>query len=79
VTFVSASRWLELIVPGESVETTDAGRTWRAYPSDYSQAAPVAPQIVFGYSLVGYATVRGSIQHTIDGGVHWTSINTPGT
>jgi photosystem II stability/assembly factor-like uncharacterized protein len=79
VTFVSESRWLELIVPGESVETTDAGKTWHAYPSDYSQAAPVAPQIVFGDSSVGYATVRGSIQRTTDAGLHWTYIKTPGT
>jgi photosystem II stability/assembly factor-like uncharacterized protein len=79
VTFVSASRWLELIVPEQSVETTDAGKTWHAYSSDYSQAAPVAPQIVFGDSLVGYATVRGSIQRTVDGGLHWTYIKTPGT
>jgi photosystem II stability/assembly factor-like uncharacterized protein len=79
VTFVSESRWLELIVPGESVETTDAGKTWHAYPSDHSQAAPVAPQVVFGDALIGYATVRGSIQRTTDGGLHWTYIKTPGT
>jgi photosystem II stability/assembly factor-like uncharacterized protein len=79
VTFVSASRWLELITPGQSVETTDSGKTWHSYPSEYSQAAPVAPQIVFGDPLVGYATVRGSIQRTIDGGVHWTYLKTPGT
>jgi photosystem II stability/assembly factor-like uncharacterized protein len=79
VTFVSASRWLELIGPRQSVETTDAGKTWHPYPSDYSQAAPVAPQIVFGDSLVGYATVRGSIQRSIDGGMHWSYIKTPGT
>jgi photosystem II stability/assembly factor-like uncharacterized protein len=79
VTFVSAARWLELIGPGESVETTDAGKTWHLYPSDYSQAAPVAPQIVFSDPLVGYATVRGSIQRTIDGGLHWTYLKTPGT
>jgi photosystem II stability/assembly factor-like uncharacterized protein len=79
VTLVSWSRWLELSAPGQSVETTDAGKTWHPYPSDYSQAAPVAPQIVFGDALVGYATVRGSIQRTVDGGLHWTYIKTPGT
>jgi photosystem II stability/assembly factor-like uncharacterized protein len=79
VTLVSASRWLELIVPEQSLETTDAGKTWHGYPSHYSQAAPVAPQIVFGDSSVGYATVRGSIQRTGDGGLHWTYIKTPGT
>jgi len=44
-----------------------------------SQAAPVAPQTTFGDSLVGYATVRGSIQRTVDGGAHWVMIKTPGT
>jgi photosystem II stability/assembly factor-like uncharacterized protein len=57
----------------------NAGKTWHLYPSDYSQAAPVAPQIVFSDPLVGYATVRGSIQRTIDGGPHWTYLKTPGT
>ena len=79
VSFVTVSRWLQLIVPGQSIETTDSGKTWHPYSSDYSQAAPVAPQIVFGDSLVGYATVRGGIQRTADGGLHWTSIKTPGT
>jgi photosystem II stability/assembly factor-like uncharacterized protein len=34
---------------------------------------------VFGDANVGYATVRGSIQRTTDGGAHWTAIKTPGT
>ena len=76
---VTASRWL-LIVPGApSLETTDAGKTWQPYISDYEQAAGVAPQILFGDSLTGYATVRGSIQRTSDGGAHWVMITTPGT
>jgi len=76
--FVTASRWL-LVVPNESVETLDAGRSWHAFPSDYQQAAGVPPQIVFVDSLVGYATVRGEIQRTGDGGVHWTVAKSPGT
>lgn len=79
IAFVSASRWLQLIEPDQSVETTDAGRTWHHYASDYSQAAPVAPQVVFGDSMVGYATVRGEIELTVDGGLHWSEIKTPGT
>jgi photosystem II stability/assembly factor-like uncharacterized protein len=79
VAFVSGSRWLQVILPGQSVETTDAGRTWHAYASDYQQAAPIAPQVVFGDPSVGYATVRGSIQRTEDGGLHWSYIKTPGT
>ena len=79
VAFVTESRWLQVIVPGQSMETTDAGKTWHPFASDYGQAAPVSPQVVFGDSAVGYATVRGSIQRTEDGGVHWAYIKTPGT
>lgn len=79
IAFVTAVRWLELIVPGQSEETTDAGATWHSYPSDYSQAAPVAPDIVFADPQVGYATVRGGLQRSLDGGLHWSGLRTPGT
>ena len=79
VAFVTETRWLELIGPGESQETVDGGATWHAYASDYSQAAPVPAQVVFGDPLVGYATVRGGLQRTTDGGLHWTALKTPGT
>jgi photosystem II stability/assembly factor-like uncharacterized protein len=79
IAIVTAERWLQLVEPHQSSETTDAGKTWHAYPTDYSQAAPVAPQTTFGDSAVGYATVRGSIQRTVDGGAHWVMIKTPGT
>jgi photosystem II stability/assembly factor-like uncharacterized protein len=79
VAFVTASRWLQIIVPAESFETTDAGATWHAFVTDYGQAAPVGPQVVFGDADVGYASVRGSIQRTTDGGVHWMGVRTPGT
>ena len=78
-TFVSATRWFQIDAPGSAKETTDGGATWHAFTTDYSQAAPIAPDIVFVDSLVGYATVRGAIQRTIDGGAHWTTIKTPGT
>ncbi|MGH7762600.1 MAG: WD40/YVTN/BNR-like repeat-containing protein [Candidatus Dormibacteraceae bacterium] len=77
--FVSATRWLQIIEPDQSMETTDAGKTWHAYPSDYGQAAPIAPEVVFGDPVAGYATVRGEIQRTTDGGLHWAHIKTPGT
>jgi photosystem II stability/assembly factor-like uncharacterized protein len=79
VDFVTAARWLKLIGPGQSTETTDAGARWHPYPSNYSQAAPIAADFVFGDSLVGYATVRGGITSTEDGGLHWVSIKPPGT
>ena len=79
IAFVTATRWLQVAAPGESKETTDAGATWHPFTTDYQQAAPIAPTIVFGDAQVGYATVRGAIQRTTDGGAHWTSIRTPGT
>jgi photosystem II stability/assembly factor-like uncharacterized protein len=79
IAYVTATRWVLIAPPGSSMETTDAGATWHAYTTDYSQAAPVAGEIVFGDATVGYATVRGSIQRTVDGGAHWTTIKTPGT
>jgi photosystem II stability/assembly factor-like uncharacterized protein len=79
IAFVTATRWLSLIVPGQSEETLDAGATWHAYASDYDQAAPVAPDVVFSDSAVGYATMRGGLQRTLDGGLHWSSLHTPGT
>jgi hypothetical protein len=34
--------------------------TLYVYESDYAQAAPIAPDLVFGRPAVGYATVRGT-------------------
>jgi photosystem II stability/assembly factor-like uncharacterized protein len=79
VGYVTATRWLQIAPPSSSRETTDGGGTWHAYTTDYSQAAPVSPVVVFGDATVGYATVRGAIQRTTDGGTHWTTIKTPGT
>jgi len=77
--FATAERWLILAIPGQSQETTDGGSTWHRSTSDYNQAAPVAPAITFADAMVGYATVRGAIQRTVDGGQHWSTISTPGT
>jgi len=77
--FVTVSRWIELSAPGDSRETTDAGVTWHPFATDYRQAAPVTPSVVFGDDSVGYATVRGGQQRTIDGGTRWTPLRTPGT
>jgi photosystem II stability/assembly factor-like uncharacterized protein len=79
IAFITPSRWLQISLPNQSSETTDAGVSWHGFVTDYGQAAPVSPQIVFGDANVGYATVRGSIQRTTDGGAHWTGIKTPGT
>jgi photosystem II stability/assembly factor-like uncharacterized protein len=79
VGLATASHWLQPINPGLSQETTDAGATWFTSASDYSQAAPVPPEVVFASADVGYATVRGRISQTLDGGEHWTTLDTPGT
>jgi photosystem II stability/assembly factor-like uncharacterized protein len=79
VAFVTATRWLQIASPGDSKETTDGGATWHAYVTTYQQAAPIAPAVTFGDAQVGYATVRGTIARTLDGGAHWTSLRTPGT
>jgi photosystem II stability/assembly factor-like uncharacterized protein len=79
VTLVTSTRWLQVIAPSASQETTNAGASWHAFGSDYQQAAPTAPQIVFGDANTGYATVRAGLARTTDGGLHWTTIKTPGT
>jgi photosystem II stability/assembly factor-like uncharacterized protein len=78
--FVTATRWLQLVDAGRSAETTDAGKTWHVSASQYSQAAPVAAQVVFADDQVGYAIIpsRGDLQITVDGGLHWTDVSVPG-
>ena len=79
VVFVTASRWFQLSAGAVPRETADAGASWHAFTTDYQQAAPLAPAIVFGDAQTGYATARGAIQRTIDAGAHWTAMKTPGT
>jgi photosystem II stability/assembly factor-like uncharacterized protein len=80
IVFLTPTRWLQLaLASGGSDETTDAGATWHSVPTDYRQAAGVAPQVAFGDASTGYATVRSSLQRTTDGGAHWTNLATPGT
>jgi photosystem II stability/assembly factor-like uncharacterized protein len=81
VVIVTALRWLNLIGTGEwrGGETIDGGATWHPYQSNYSQAAPIPFNVVFANSTIWYATGRGEISRTADGGLHWTQIHTPGT
>lgn len=80
VVFITPSRWIQLVVViGSSRETIDGGRTWHPLPTDYQDTTPVVPQVVFGDANIGYATARGFIQRTTDGGMHWTSLRTLGT
>ncbi len=79
IVFLTPAHWLQIVLANSSSETTDAGVSWHSFATDYRQAAGVAPQIVFGDTRTGYATVRGGIRRTTDGGVHWTGLATPGT
>lgn len=79
LSFVTATRWISLGGPGQSQESTDAGATWHPFTTDYSQAAPVAPVVLFVDAQTGYASnSRGAIQRTIDGGLHWSPVRSPG-
>jgi len=77
VIFVTETRWLELSNDGSGQETTDAGKTWHAYSSGYQDSSVDPTSFVFADPLVGYATVDGRIQKTVDGGLHWAVINPP--
>lgn len=79
IAFVTASRWLQVAFASDGQETTDGGVTWHTYPTNYRQAGGGAPQIVFGDANIGYATSRGELLRTVDGGLHWTALRTPGT
>lgn len=78
VAFKTASLWFQLTGNG-AAETADAGASWHRVPTDYSQAAPIAPVVAFADPLLGYATVRGAFARTLDGGAHWAWLPTPGT
>jgi photosystem II stability/assembly factor-like uncharacterized protein len=78
LTFVTASRWLVISNDSSAVETTDAGKSWHPFTTDYSNAAGVGTVFVFGDAQVGFGTVRGGIERTVDGGAHWSIIETPG-
>ena len=79
ISFVTPLRWLVIGNDGIGQETADGGKTWRAWSCDYRDAAGVASTFVFADATVGYGTVRGGIQRTTDGGLHWTRVKTPGT
>jgi photosystem II stability/assembly factor-like uncharacterized protein len=79
VAFLDATHWWVSAEGVDAAFTADAGKTWEAPPGQFQFAAPIAPTLVFADAEVGYATVRGLIQRTTDGGAHWTAIQTPGT
>lgn len=80
VVMVTETRWLDLSAPGQFMESVNGGQQFHPYGSDFNADTPVGgPQIVFADASVGYATARGTIQRTVDGGRSWVHISTPGT
>jgi photosystem II stability/assembly factor-like uncharacterized protein len=75
--FVTAMRWLVIGNDSSGLETTDAGKSWHAFSTDYYDAAGLVSTFVFADSSVGYVTARGLLQRTVDGGSHWTRIYAP--
>ncbi len=78
VTLVTESRWFKIFNNQSALETTNAGGTWHSYPSEYQDAAGVPSVFLFGDPLVGYGTVRSAIRRTVDGGLPWGLVKTPG-
>lgn len=79
--FLDASHWW-LSGPGLGPSyryTSDGGAHYAPAPGAPDSAAPISPVFSFADRNLGYATVRGTIWRTIDGGTHWTTLHTPGT
>lgn len=79
IAFLDATHWWVSAEDVTAPFTADAGATWQSASGILQFAAPFAPAIVFADTQVGYATVRGLIKRTLDGGAHWVDIQTPGT
>lgn len=71
VEFVTQARWLKI---QSGLETTDAGKTWHSFVYSDEEAAGVFSTFVFATDKVGYATVRGDIRRTVDGGATFVMI-----
>jgi photosystem II stability/assembly factor-like uncharacterized protein len=75
IVMVTESRWLQLSVPGQSMESTNTGKQWHRYATDFNPDGPVGRhQVAFADSRLGYAGGRGELQRTVDGGSHWITI-----
>lgn len=71
LSFLTPTRWLEM---PDGFETTDAGKTWHTFTYHDEEAAGVPSTFVFADDKVGYATVRGDIRRTVDGGANFVQI-----
>jgi photosystem II stability/assembly factor-like uncharacterized protein len=75
IVVVTESRWLKLSMPGDSLESSDAGQQWHLFASDFNSGGG---RVNFGDSQVGYQGGYGVILRTLDGGTHWDRIQAPG-
>jgi photosystem II stability/assembly factor-like uncharacterized protein len=75
---VTATRWLDLAVPGQSFESVNGGQQFHQYSSDFNTDNPGSSRFLFADATVGYAEGNGQLQRTEDGGAHWVRIQTPG-
>jgi photosystem II stability/assembly factor-like uncharacterized protein len=81
ISFLDARTWW-LSGPGLGPNyrfTSNGGASYTKAPGAPPSAAPIAPVFTFVDRNVGFATVRGQIWKTIDGGSHWITVPTPGT
>jgi photosystem II stability/assembly factor-like uncharacterized protein len=72
VAFLSPTHWL--VLQPAALETTDAGKTWHPFAYSDEEAAGVPSVFVFADDKVGYATVRGDVRRTVDGGAHFVMV-----
>jgi photosystem II stability/assembly factor-like uncharacterized protein len=74
---VTETRWLDLTVPGQAMESVNGGQQFHQYVSDFTTNSPGTTQFLFADARVGYATTGGSVQQTLDGGQHWVTVIPP--
>lgn len=78
VTFLDSRTWWATGAGGlGQIVTRDGGHTWQPAPATAPFAAGVPPVVLFGGPETGYATVRGGIARTRDGGRTWTLLQPP--
>ena len=80
IVMVTETRWLQLLAPGQSMETVNGGQQFHNYDSDFSADNTAAnPQVVFADANTGYAEGGGALQRSTDGGAHWVRVKAPGS
>lgn len=75
---VTESRWLQFTP--DIMESVNGGQAFGLYQTDFTPLSPVlgGTRVTFADATVGYATGRGSMERTVDGGAHWKIVPTPG-